>query len=178
MGKEKIETQVAKTILQQPEEIIVGDIVYKVAPPSAATLILVSEAAARMPQIKLDADRIVDEVLATAKDCRAMGEFIAIMILGAKNITETKKVVTKTEKKRFLGLITDVQESETEVVINQKDELAKKLLEDMEPRELHNLTARLLQMMQVADFFALTTFLIEINLLRQTREVVTTASGQ
>ena len=47
---ENIETKVAQTILQQPEEITVGDKVYKAAPPSAATLILASEAVARMPK--------------------------------------------------------------------------------------------------------------------------------
>ena len=51
---ENIETKVAQTILQQPEEITVGDKVYKAAPPSAATLILASEAVARMPKIQLN----------------------------------------------------------------------------------------------------------------------------
>lgn len=67
---------------------------------------------------------------------------------------------------------------EVEEVIDHKTALAKSLLEDITPRELLNLAARLLQRSQVADFFGLTTFLTEINLLRQTREVETTASGQ
>lgn len=178
--KEKIETKVAKTILQQPEEITVGGTVYQVAPPSTATLILMSEAAARMPHVKLDPERIVDEVLATADQCRPVGEFVAIMILGAKGLVETRKEVVKMKKKRFFGLMTTVQQVETEVTIDRKAELSKKLLKDLEPRELHNLAARLLQKMQVADFFGLTTFLTEINLLRQTRRVEseTTQSGQ
>lgn len=178
--QENIETKVAKTILQQPEEITVGGTVYKVAPPSTATLILVSEAAARMPQIKLDSERIVDEVISVAKDCRPIGDFVAIMILGAKNLVETKKETLTLKKKRYFGLFTTKQEVETEVVIDRKTELSKKLLEDLEPRELHNLAAMLLQKMQVADFFGLTTFLTEINLLRQTRKVEneTTVSGQ
>lgn len=183
---ENIETKVAKTILQQSEEITVGDTVYKAAPPSTATLILVSEAAARMPQVKLDPERIVDEVLSIAKDCRPMGEFAAIMILGAKGLTETQKVVKAVEKTvydhYFFGLIKRprvvIETIEDEIVIDRKTELSKALLEDLTPRELHNLTARLLSQMQVADFFGLTTFLIETNLLRQTREVGTIASGQ
>lgn len=70
---ENIETKVAQTILQQPEEITVGDKVYKAAPPSAATLILASEAVARMPKIQLNTERIVDEVLAIGKDCPSYG---------------------------------------------------------------------------------------------------------
>lgn len=175
---ENIETKVARTILQEPEEITVGDTVYKAAPPSTATLILMSEAAARMPQDKLDPQRIVDETLAIAKYCRPIGEFAAILILGAKGLTERRKVRTIEEKRRLWGLIRYKKETEREIVTDRKAELAKALLEDLSPRELHNLTARLLSRMQVADFFGLTTFLIETNLLRQTREVGTTASGQ
>lgn len=175
---ENIETKVAQTILQQPEEITVGDKVYKAAPPSAATLILASEAVARMPKIQLNTERIVDEVLAIGKDCRPMGEIVAIMILGAKGLTETRKTVKTVEKRRFWGLIKEAEQVEVEEVIDHKTALAKSLLEDITPRALHNLAARLLQRSQVADFFGLTTFLTEINLLRQTREVETTASGQ
>lgn len=181
-----IETKVARTILQEPEKITVGDTVYQVAPPSTATLILVSEAAARMPQEKLDPERIVDEVLSIAKDCRPIGEFAAILILGAKGLTETRKAVKTVEKTVcepiLFGLLKRprviTETVEEEVMIDRKAELSKALLEDLSPRELHNLTAQLLQRMQIADFFGLTTFLIETNLLRQTREVVTTASGQ
>lgn len=183
---ENIETKVARTILQEPEKITVGDTVYQVAPPSTATLILVSEAAARMPQEKLDPERIVDEVLSIAKDCRPIGEFAAILILGAKGLTETRKAVKTVEKTVYepilFGLLKRprviTETVEEEVMIDRKAELSKALLEDLSPRELHNLTARLLQRMQIADFFGLTTFLIETNLLRQTREVETTASGQ
>lgn len=183
---ENIETKVAKTILQDSEEITVGETVYKAAPPSTATLILVSEAAARMPQEKLDPERIVDEVLSIAKDCRPIGEFAAILILGAKGLTETRKAVKTVEKAVYepilFGLLKRprviAETVEEEIVIDRKAELSKALLEDLTPRELHNLVARLLTRMQVADFFGLTTFLIETNLLRQTREVETTASGQ
>lgn len=58
------------------------------------------------------------------------------------------------------------------MTVDRKAELAKTLLEELTPRDLHNLTAQLLQRMQLADFFGLTTFLIEINLTRPTREVV------
>lgn len=183
---ENIETKVAKTILQEPEEVTVAGTVYKAAPPSTATLILVSEAAARMPQEKLDPERIVDEVLSIAKDCRPIGEFAAILILGAKGLTETRKVAKTSEKTVYepylFGLFKRsrviAETVEEEIVIDRKAELSKALLEDLTPRELHNLVARLLSQMQVADFFGLTTFLIETNLLRQTREVATTASGQ
>lgn len=175
---ETIESKTAKTILQRPEDITVGGKVYQAAPPSSATLILVSEAVSMMPKAKLDTERIVDEVLAIGKDCRPIGEIVAIMILGAKGLTEVQRTVQTVERRRFFGLIRETEQVEVEKIIDRKAELAKSLLEDITPRELHNLAARLLQRSQVADFFGLTTFLTEINLLRQTREVETIASGQ
>jgi hypothetical protein len=168
--KDTIESKVSKTILQQQEEITVGGEIYKVSPPSTATLILASEAISQLPSVELDSENIVYECLYVAKDCRVIGDIISIIILGAKNITETKKVVTK----RFFGLIRD----EKEVTVDNKATLAQKLLEDLGPQELHNLMAKLLKSMQLSDFFGLTASLIEINLLRKTRGAVTTASGQ
>mgnify|MGYP000086214532 CR=1 FL=1 len=135
---ENIETKVAQTILQQTEEITVGDKVYKAAPPSAATLILASEAVARMPKIQLDTERIVDEVLAIGKDCRPMGEIIAIMILGAKGLTETHKAVKTVEKRRFWGFVKETEQVEVEETIDHKAELAKSLLEDITQKVYQN----------------------------------------
>ena len=59
--KQTIEDKVAKTILQQPEEIKVGDKTYKVAPPSVATLILISGAVSRLPHIHLNDEKIMEE---------------------------------------------------------------------------------------------------------------------
>lgn len=169
---ENIESRVSKTVLQQREEITVGSEIMEVAPPSTATLILVSEETAKLPHVKLDSENIAGEVLYVAKDCRVLGDIVAILILGAKNLRTTKIV----EKKRLFGLITERRE----ITIDNKAELAKKLLEDITPRELHNLTVRLLKALQIADFFGLSISLIEVNLIRQTREVggETTASGQ
>lgn len=201
---ENIETKATNAILQAIEDVVVGDTTYRVAPPSTATLILVSEAVARMPQVNIRTENIIDESLAIAKHCAVEGEIVAIMTLGAKGLTEVvtvydtiEKEVTKQVQKTIydeylFGLIKkprivteEVVEIVTETIerseeIDHKSILTKKLLEDIPPKELSTLTARLLQKMQISDFFAITTFLIEINLLRQTKEVVkeTTASGQ
>jgi hypothetical protein len=177
---ENIESRVAKAVLQKGEEVTVGNEVFEVAPPSTATLILVSEETAKLPSIELDSTNITTEALVIAKDCRVLGDIVAILILGAKNLVERRKDIVATEKRHFFGLIKRVHKEETEVVINHKADLAQKLLENLSPRELHNLTARLLKALQIADFFGFTTSLIEVNLIRKTREVVneTTAFGQ
>lgn len=159
MGK-TIESKAAKTILQKPEIIKVGNETFEVAPPSTATLILLSEAVSKLPDYKLDEDRLFTEVLATAQDCKALGEIGAILILGAKRINERRKL---------FGIINRKSE---------KDRLAQKLLTDLTPRELNEVIAKILQSLEIGNFFGLTTSLTEVNLLRRTREVATTASGQ
>lgn len=179
MATKTIEQKVAETILQQTSEIVVGDKKYTAAPPSTATLILVSEAISHLPHVVLDPNNIVEESLAIAKDCSVLGDVVAIFILGAKNLTETVKRREVKEKRFLWGLFRRKYEIEAAQVIDRKAELAKELLENLTPAELHNLTASLLQRMDLSDFFGLTTFLTEINLLRQTKVVSeVTASGQ
>jgi hypothetical protein len=177
--KKTIEEKVAEAILQKTIEITVGDKIYTAAPPSTATLILASEAISQLPRVTLDPNNLVEESLSIAKDCRVLGDIVAIFILGAKNLTEEVKKRVVKEKYLLGGLIKRKYEVEQNVIIDRKAELSKELLENLTPGELHSLTANLLQKMDLGDFFGLTTFLIEINLLRQTKVVNgATASGQ
>ena len=156
-----------------------GDRKYTAAPASTATLILVSETISLLPHAKLDPERLVEDSLSIAKDCRPLGEIAAILLLGAKNLKETVKVRQKVEKRRLFGLVKVTETIEIERVIDRKAELATELLDDLSPRELNNLVVSLLQKMELGDFFGLTTFLTEINLLRPTKvENETTASGR
>lgn len=181
----KIEKKVADTILQQPQEIKAGNKKYETAPPSTATLILVSEAVSRLPQRKIEVaegESIVQPCLAIAKDCTPLGEIAAILILGAKGLTEVSTEKIEVQESRFFGLLKRNKIVEVERTIDRKAELTKELLEEHTPKEIFNIITRLLGSMQLSDFFATTTFLIEINLLRQTKVVTeenpTTASGQ
>jgi len=163
----ELEKNVAATILQQPEEITVGKKTYYAAPPSIATLILVSEAVSRLPHKALDAEKVTGEVLANAQDCRPLGEIAAILILGAKAVNEAVPVYEKQRKSYLWGLIHRTRQKA--VLHNQKDVLADEILANYSPQALNNLIAQLLKRMQIADFFGLTTFLTEVNLLRQTK---------
>lgn len=174
---ETTETKTAKTILQEPEDVTIGGKTYTVAPPSVATLILVSEAISHLPHEALDKDKVIEETLSIAKDCRELGEIAAILILGAKHIKDTVES-QQTRRKRHLWGLFHTTETVT-VVESAKDRLAKELLEESTPRDLHNAIAQILLKMQVGDFFGLTTFLTEINLIRPTKvETAMTASGQ
>lgn len=177
--KKTLEQKVAETILQRPVEVKVGEKTYTTAPPSVATLILVSEAVSRLPHFTLDPENVVGESLSIAKDCQALGEIVAILLLGAKNLTRRVKTEQTVEKRFFFGLIRRKKTVEVEKIIDCKAELAQELLENLRPSELQGLTATLLQRMELGDFFGLTTFLSEINLLRQTKVgTEATAFGQ
>lgn len=154
--KEPIESKVARTILQDDRLIAIGKRVYKVSPPSTATLIRVSESISRLPQVRLDKDHIVEDSLYVARECRVLGDVLAWLILGEKRGGST-----------FLRRF-------------RRRRLARYILRDISPSELQKLIADLLNDMEIGDFFGLTTFLTGINLIRPTRKVETstTASGQ
>lgn len=154
-----IETKVSKAILQQNEPLFIGRRMYRVAPPSTATLIMVSEEISKLPKKQLNSEKIVEESLAIAKECRVLGDIVAILVLGARRASNNW----------FASLLRGFK----------RQRLARRVLEQYSPKELHALLARLLQGLDVADFFALTTFLLEINLLSPTKvEKETTAFGQ
>ena len=169
-----LEEKAADTILQRAAKVKIEGKEYEAAPPSIATLILVSEAVSRLPQRKLDDKSIVSECLAVAKDCRPLGDIAAIMILGARHINDKTNDLHTEQKGWFRRLFS--RKSKT---VTKKEALAQEIIDTYTPSELHGLITMLLQRMDLADFFALTTFLTEVNLLRQTKvETGTTAYGQ
>ncbi len=169
-----LEEKAADTILQRAAKVKIGGKEYEAAPPSIATLILVSEAVSRLPQRKLDDKSIVSECLAVAKDCRPLGDIAAIMILGARHINDKTNDPHTEQKGWFRRLFSRKSNS-----VTKKEALAQEIIDTYTPSELHGLITMLLQRMDLADFFALTTFLTEVNLLRQTKvETGTTAYGQ
>lgn len=149
MTNETIEKKTAKAVLQKPEHIAIGGESYEIAPPSIATLILMSEAISELPSTNIDRDMAFTECLAMAKDCRALGDILAILILGARNLETKKKLI----KKRLFGLI----RKEYEVTIDNKAILADKILSEMTPEEVSKVMTKALSGMQLAFFLALTT---------------------
>lgn len=169
MIEETIEQQASRTILQQPITVSVGGEEYRVAPPSTATLILVSEAISKLPAVEINPDNVVLEGLAVAEYCKPIGDIMAILILGAGGLTETRHVV----RKKFFGLV----KRETAATIDRKAELSRKILETMTPKQVYEEFNRIIGASQIAFFLGITTSLSEINLLKRTK-IETTASGR
>lgn len=177
--KKNIEGRVADTLLQQPEKVAIGDREYDVAPPSIATLVMASKYISQLPQVRLEKENVLGEVLSVAKDCAVIGDILAVLILGARHCQETVAERTTRPKRGLPGLFGFTETVVVERVVDRKSELATEIMEVLQPREAYAICARLIQNLQIADFFGLTTFLIEINLLNRTRKVEeTTASGQ
>lgn len=154
--KTTIEGKTAQTILQQPTTVTVGGRQYKVAPPSTATLILASEAIAELPHVTMETDNVVNEALYYAKYCRPIGDIVAILILGAREADKPNDTGGRKWSWRRKGAET------------KREALARELLE-MSPRELQSLLAEVMQLMEIGDFFGVTTFLCGVNMTKRTR---------
>lgn len=158
-----IEKSVAETLLQKNKAVEIGGVAYEVAPPSAATLILVSELLAETPSLdaKTD-DEVLRWTLKNARNCKFLGQIIATIVLGARRIDE-KKVV---EKKVFFGLI----KYKTKTTL--KDYISKESLFDPIDKTVE-LATELLSGLNVGGFFFTITFLNEVNLTKQTKTEAT-----
>ncbi|MGX8695364.1 MAG: hypothetical protein ACSW8D_03175 [Prevotella sp.] len=161
--------RVADEVLQRPEIITIGGCVHKVAPPTVGTLIMVSEEISTLPELKLDMDNLINDVLREAKNCMAVGRAIAVLILGSKKIREARLTPaaepTLWQKIKFGKKKYEVTEPDP------VEALSFELLDNASPHELYEAMAKLVQRMQIGDFFGLTTFLNGINTTKPTREV-------
>lgn len=168
-----IEQLVSGAVQQSPlGTIIIDGREYSIDRPRVRTLIVVSELISKLPEIRTTSDMTerVTEAIRVAKDCSILGEIAAVLVLGAKHLTEERKVV----KKALFGLV----KREETVVVDVKKELAEKLLLELSSDELKELIEECFVHLRVPSFFSLITSLSEVNLLKPTGEVITTQSGQ
>lgn len=153
------EKKVADALLQREQEITLSGKVYKVAPPSMATLILVSERLAELPDELFSAtgddENLTIEALRSARYARPIGKAIATLILGAKRIRRDNLLSW------WLRWLKQA---------SRLDSVALKVLESYPPSELSSVFLQLVSRMEVGDFFALTAFLQGLRVTQPTRE--------
>ena len=177
-----LEQTVSDAILQKSSEAITIDgAVYPITPATVATVIMVSELAAQLPTINKGTDNVLQEVLSAAKDCKVLGRIAATLILGAKRVKEERqKELRETDHARqwsWRKMRHVTREVEKVRHVPEIDYLAEKILDEVTNDTLTKLLGARLSLMQIGSFFELTTFLSGANLLRRTREVEETASG-
>lgn len=163
-----IEQRVAAAILEKATDSIeIGGEVYPLGDPCTATLILVSELISTMPVVeKVPKEQIVYSVLHHAKDFKSLPELCAILILGAGNLTEEREI---TEYERFCWLFR--RKVTRKVVVDRKAALAREISLNVSPSVIFDCIIGRLQDMEIPSFFAITTSLSEVNLLKPTKEV-------
>lgn len=171
--QQTIESRVAAAILEKPmAEIEIEGEVYKIAPPSIGTLILISELISKFPIVKdVKREDMLSSVLHYAKDFRKLGEIAAILILGANGLTEKRKAQRKVVEKRFFGLYKQEKVVEDEILIDKKKELSDAILRTMGAKQLYDTIVQRMSDLEISYFFAITTSLSEANILKPTKEV-------
>lgn len=168
MEQQTIESKVADAILERKiGSVEIEGKTYDIAPPTLATLILVSEMVSTLPVVeRVPNNQIVNSVLHYAKDYRKLGDICAVLILGAKNLTQE---VEETHTRRILGLFK--RRYMAKRTIDRKAELSRLITENMRPSVVFNIIVKRLQDMEVGSFFSITTSLSEANILKPTKEV-------
>ena len=158
-----IERKTAETILQSPFEVKVGEKSYRVAPPCAATLMMVSALIPEMPEMDIEGNKLY-ESLSFAKDCDVVYKIVATLIIGAKAIRDERN------RKPAVGRwFTKPQKSSVDV-------LAEELKYECTNTEVYDIVSRILtEGMGVNDFFALSASLREISLIQTLRAADGTA---
>lgn len=164
-GDKTTERKAAGTILGVPQTVELGGRTYSVAPPTLGTLMEVSAAISELPAIDRNAGNVAAESLAKAADCGALGDIAAILILGGREYRQAGDTRHKAWKRRFFP--------NREKGRTKGEALAEELRQGVGPAELQRFLAGQLSRMELGDFFGLTAFLAEVNLLRPTRAVVT-----
>lgn len=145
--KKTIEQKVSDVILEKSSTIKIKDREFEVAAPTLATLIRISDLISTLPKVEMDKNDYISESLKIAKDCSVISEIVATMIVGVD-----------TPKARFYQ----------KPIIEELSEFISKKCTIVELKEL---IVQLILMLEIPSFFAFTTSLIEINLIKRTREV-------
>lgn len=160
MKSKKIEEKSASTILQEAERVQVGNRFYEIKPVSVGTVIQVSRLIARLPKVKLDTDNNSEIVMGTlmiAKDCEILGEIASTLMVGVE------------DKSSLLYFVRKLFQRTNEIKIKK---LSSQLLSELTAKQLNTLVIAFFSKMEISDFFGLTTSLLEVNLLRETKGVV------
>lgn len=161
-----IESRVAAAILERSTgELVINGQEYKVAPPTLATLILVSEIVSTLPIVETTEDNELKtySVLHHAKNFKALGDIASVLILGAKAINEEERKLSK--PRRWYSFLRRRKRQES-----QRQRLARIILENVSPSKLFEIIIQRLKDNEVGFFFLITTSLSEANLLKPTKE--------
>lgn len=175
-----IESATADAILERVKAITIGGVEYLIAPPTLATLILVSEEVSYLPQHNFNEAHALTDAIREARYYRGLADIAAILILGAQRLeVEEEQEVDEVVTTKWLGIIPRkrVVRAKRMVKVDMQKRIADAML-NVELSELATAVSQMLGMLQTEHFFAIATFLTSINLTKPTKVAKTTASGR
>ena len=166
-----MQAKAAATILERKlAQVKIGDGTYAIAPPSIATLIMLSEIASGLPKAgEVKAENILQWVGSNAKDYSALGELAAVLVLGAKAIMEDVELGQQAGKKG-VSLFNRPSSRDTKRG-TLRQEMAKKILREVSPAQLSEIIAKAFGSLELGDFFGITTSLGAVSILTPSKEV-------
>lgn len=150
---DKVGSNVASAVLAAGNKIRIGRDIVKVSSPTLRTLISVSGEIGKLPPLVLKEHHEVSSVIGYAEYCEPIASALAMLVCGVRpSINVWHRIKLWRTERRMLYRYT--------------------------PSELNKALIALIKLMEIKDFFSVTTSLNEINLTKPTRGVVeTTASG-
>lgn len=164
---ETIESKTSRAVLEQPIATIdVGGKIYRVSPPTIGTLIMASEIISTLPEMPRHEDNVNEEVVLNesmmmAKEYKRIGYLMAVLILGAKEVRRSNRITDRIN--RIIGIIPALR------VRSSVERLSERVMDNIGSKDLMSLIVDILSGMEIASFFALTTSLSKINMIRPTR---------
>ena len=165
--QDNVQAKAAATILERKlAQVKIGDGTYAIAPPSIATLIMLSEIASGLPQGgEVKAENILQWVVSNAKDYKALGELAAVLVLGAKAIMEDEELGQQASKK---GVSLFNRPSSRDM---KRGTLRQEILREVSPAQLSEIIAKAFGSLELGDFFGITTSLGAVSILTPSKEV-------
>lgn len=154
-----VEKRVADTILQKPLEVDVGGVKYRVAPPTNATIIRLSEMVVNLPPMQKS--NVFEEVLKGAKNSKIIGDIIALLVCG--EIAPLRLYSLRSIFSHFRRGC-------------RFRKVRRKVLYKSSPRDTIVILSQIIKMQEIGDFFTLIVSLSNANTLKPTKETI--AFGQ
>lgn len=155
-----IETQTSQLLNDTPTTIVIGGTTYQIAPPTFANLARISSEIAQLEMGTIDPAQLAEGVLREARHSYQLARIIATAIEETERTTWYQRLWRKLRER-----ITHTT-------------LADRIYKTATPSEATQAFAKILQTLQLGDFFAFTTFLSGARVTRATKvETATEATA-
>lgn len=169
---EPIEQKTAEVAFRRPIEVEIGGERYKAPQPTLGTLIMASEIIGRnkVSPPPADGDGLVPGTIRAFRESAFIADVVAVLVLGAKRLLPTVRSACA-------DLLFRLRRGTR---LSERKWLGRQVLACCTPGDVSAILRKFILKMEIEDFFAVITFLGEINVTGATKviERQTTAPGR